>query len=66
MNSRKDWATECPICHKEYDPFGTGDNWYSEYDCEYPDTCFFDGWEDPADPESNPNKGGENENNESQ
>lgn len=48
------FSHECPCCKKYWDPFGTGDGWYYEYDCEYPDTCFFDGWEDPTDPGSKP------------
>lgn len=45
-------ATDCPVCQKMHDPFGTGDNWYVEFDCQYPNTCYFDGWPDPTDIDS--------------
>lgn len=38
---------ECPYCEKVVDPFCTGDNWYVEYDCNHPETCWFDGYKDP-------------------
>lgn len=38
---------DCPCCKKEYDPYATGDKWYAVFDCEYPDTCWFDGYDDP-------------------
>ena len=40
----------CPVCEREYDPFGTGDKWYYEYNCDYPYSCYYDGHPDPANP----------------
>ena len=40
----------CPVCEREYDPFGTGDKWYFEYACEHPDSCYYDGHDDPTNP----------------
>lgn len=38
---------ECPYCEKVIDPFCTGDSGYFEYDCNHPETCWFDGYDDP-------------------
>jgi hypothetical protein len=42
----------CPVCQREHDPFGTGDNGYYEYAIvSYPESCYYDGHADPANPD---------------